>query len=125
MCTYPLYALHASTSMQRHREDTGTTIANIITTNDAPQTTKSHNHAELKNIILDEPTFHVRVYADADFQNIRTKHSQISFVIYLEEQHENANIIHWHRYRALCRPHSTEKAELMALDVALRSTDNI
>ena len=41
------------------------------------------------------------------------------------DKDDNANIVHWHSSRATRRPHSTEQAELLALDTALQSAENL
>ena len=124
-CTSPLYAFHASTSLQRHSEDPGTPLSILLNTHSALHRAKLNHHAKLTYVPLDEPTIHIRIYADAAFQNLRTKHSQIGFLIYLADQHDTVNLIHWHSSRAPRRPHSTEQSELMALDVGFRSVENI
>ena len=124
-CTSPIYAFHASVALQRHTEDPGTPLSILIATYDALQNAKKKEHAKLKYIPLNNESIHIRLYADAAFQNLRTKHSQIGFIIYLADGNNNVNLIHWHSSRAPRRPHSTEQAELMALDHAFRTVENI
>ena len=124
-CTSPLYAFHASVALQRHTEEPGTPLSVLISTHAALRQAKENQHAKLNYIPLDSPTTHIRIYADAAFQNLRTKHSQIGFIVYLADKDDNVNIAHWHSSRAPRQPHSTDQAELMALDIALRSTENM
>ena len=62
---------------------------------------------------------------DRQYQNLDDKYSKIGFVLGIADQDDNINIFHWSSCRALRRAHSTEEAELMALDIALRTIRNM
>ena len=86
---------------------------------------KEEHLAKLTNVPLDLSTASVRVYSDGAYQNLEDKHSQIGFVLGIADQDDNINIFHWSSCRTPRRAHSTEEAELMALDIALRTIRNM
>lgn len=86
---------------------------------------KSKGNATLKYVLIEEPSIHVRVYAADEFQNLCTKNCQISFAIFLADQHGNVNINHWNSLRAPRRSNSTEQAELISLYISFRTLENI
>lgn len=105
----PLYAIHAIVSPQRRREDPETPLTTIQFSHAELQTPNLHIHAECRFISLHESATHVRLYADSAFQNLRTKHLQIVFIIYLTDLHDILNIIQLHSSHAPRQPHLTQK----------------
>lgn len=53
------------------------------------------------------------------------KHSQIGFLIVISDVTDAFSIVNWHSSRSIRRTRSTEEAELMAIDAALRSVRNM
>lgn len=124
-CTSPLSAFSASVSLQRHREEPTIPLTLLYRTFDVLDSAKKTSITKLHYVPLDESTIHLRVYCDASFQNLRTKHSQIGFCIFTADGTNQVNLIHWHSSRAPRRGHSTEQTELMALDEALKSVEYV
>ncbi|MEM1282624.1 MAG: hypothetical protein AAGG81_03640 [Chlamydiota bacterium] len=124
-CTSPSYSFMASVSLQQYSDHPSIPLSTLLYSIDSLSQAKLNGPSSLSYVPLDEPSIHLRIYADAAFQNLGTKHSQTGYVIYLADKHDNVNLVHWHSSRAPRRPFSTEQAELMALDSAYRATENI
>jgi len=123
--TSPLSAFQASVALQRNKHQRIPSLFVVRDTRCVLRMAKDDALAMITYVPLDYETIHIRVYSDGAFQTLSTKHSQIGFLVFLADKDDTCNIIHWHSARAPRRPCSTEKSELMALDVALRVTENL
>lgn len=79
----------------------------------------------LQFVLFDYYTVYIRVYADEAYQNLAMKHSQVVYIITLSDHAEATNVVHWHSVCASRQFHSTEEAELLALDLAFREIQNM
>ena len=123
--TSPLSSFQASVALQRDKGKRTPILRTLLDTRRALLDSQNSNNTEIQYVSLHEDSIHIRVYSDGSFQNLPTKHSQIGFIIGIADKDDKFNIIHWHSSRAPRRPCSTEQSELMALDIALRTLENI
>ena len=119
--TSPLSAFSASSALQGKERPLKLLHETQLRLNQA----KELNLARLTSIPLDLETASIRVYSDGSYQNLPDKHSQIGFIMVIADGKDRMNIFHWYSARAPRRAHSTEEAELMALDIALRTLRNM
>lgn len=105
----------ASMALQEAKE----TVTLLNSCQDAYVKVDREKLARLHYVPLDFKTVQIRVFSDGSFQNLSNKHSQIGFVIILEDANDHYNIFTWHSCRATRREWSTKEAELFALDSAL------
>lgn len=123
--TSPLSSFHASVALLRNRERTLLLLQLLLDTRKALPETKQNELAKLRLMSLEEESIHIRLYSDASFQKLFTKHSQIGFIVSLSDSTDAFNLIHWDSSRSPCRAHSTVDSELMALDFAFRCIKNL
>ncbi|KAI0565265.1 integrase core domain protein [Gracilaria domingensis] len=121
----PISAFQASVALHRHEIKVAPKLHVLFDTRNHLETIRNENLAQLRYVVLDPDTVHIRVYSDGSFQNLRQKHSQIGFIICLADGNDNINIVHWHSSRAPRRPCSTEQSQLMALDKAFISLEKL
>ena len=122
--TSPLSSFHTSVSLQSGR-DNPITVKTMIDARNALRYIQKNLLSTLNFKPLHRESIHIRMYTDGAFQNLKTKHSQIGFVIMLSDKNNVSNIVHWHSARANRRPNSTEESEIFALDAGIKCIRNM
>lgn len=76
-------------------------------------------NALLRNFSLDFPSSHIQISSDDAIQDLPDEHSQVFFGFLLADGHNQRNLFHRHSSLAMRGSALTDKAELLALDIAL------